>query len=64
MISDLHPGELYTFTIIAINNICPSQPSLPASVRTMEEGMLLCHVMSCDALCHTATMNLVLPVYL
>ena len=40
MINDLYPGEYYTFTIIAINSICPSQPSLPASMRTLEEGML------------------------
>ena len=40
MIIDLHPGEYYTFTIIAINDICPSQPSLPTSMRTLEEGML------------------------
>jgi len=39
-ITNLHPGEYYTFTIIAINSICPSQPSLPASMRTLEEGML------------------------
>ena len=38
-ITNLHPGEYYTFTIIAINDICPSQPSVPATVRTMEEGM-------------------------
>ena len=38
-ITNLHPGEFYTFTIIAINNICPSQPSLPESMRTLEEGM-------------------------
>ena len=38
-IVDLLPGENYTFTIIAINNICPSLPSVPATVRTMEEGM-------------------------
>ena len=38
-ITGLHPGEYYTFTIIAINDICPSQPSVPATVRTMEEGM-------------------------
>ena len=38
-ITDLHPGEYYTFTIIAINDICPSQPSEPATVRTLEEGM-------------------------
>ena len=38
-LTDLHPGEYYTFTIIAINDICPSQPSVPATVRTMEEGM-------------------------
>ena len=39
IITNLHPGEFYTFTIIAINNICPSQPSLPESMRTLEEGM-------------------------
>ena len=38
-ITDLHPGEYYTFTIIAINDICPSQPSVPATVCTMEESM-------------------------
>ena len=38
-ITGLHPGEYYTFTIIAVNDICPSQPSLPAIVHTMEEGM-------------------------
>ena len=39
IITGLHPGEYYTFTIIAINDICPSQPSVPATVHTMEEGM-------------------------
>ena len=39
MITNLHPGENYTFTVVAINDICPSQPSKPASVQTMEEGM-------------------------
>ena len=38
-ITGLHPGEYYTFTIIAINGICTSQPSVPAIVCTMEEGM-------------------------
>ena len=38
-ITDLHPWEYYTFTIIAINDICPSQPSEPATVRTLEEGI-------------------------
>ena len=38
VISDLHPGEDFTFSVIAVNNICPSQFSLPSSVRTMEEG--------------------------
>ena len=42
MITNLHPGESYSFTIIAINDICPSQPSEPANVRTMEEGMYVC----------------------
>ena len=40
MITGLHPGEVYTFVIIAINNVCPSQASSPVSVRTMEEGVL------------------------
>ena len=39
MITGLHPGVVYTFTIIAINNICPSQPSQSAGMHTMEEGM-------------------------
>ena len=39
VITNLHPGEDYTFLVRAINNICPSQPSLPASVHTIEEGM-------------------------
>ena len=39
LVTNLHPGENYSFTIIAYNDICPSQPSIPVSVRTMEEGM-------------------------
>ncbi|XP_065904155.1 cell adhesion molecule DSCAML1-like isoform X2 [Dysidea avara] len=38
MITDLHPGENYNFIVIAINDICPSVPSVPVSVRTMEEA--------------------------
>ena len=38
-ITDLLPGEYYTFTVIAINDICPSQPSVPSTVRTLKEGM-------------------------
>jgi len=41
IITNLHPGEVYMFTIIAINNICHSQSSLPASVHTTEEGMFM-----------------------
>ena len=41
IITNLHPGEAYTFTIIAINNICHSQSSLPASVHTIEEGVFM-----------------------
>ena len=41
MITYLHPGENYTVIVIAINDICPSVPSIPVSVRTMEEGILL-----------------------
>ena len=38
-ITGLHPGEYYTFTVIAINDVCPSQPSEPASMRILKEGM-------------------------
>ena len=41
MITDLHPGENYTFIVIAINDICPSVPSIPVSVRTMNEGTIV-----------------------
>ena len=41
MINDLHPGENYSFIVIAINDICPSVPSTPVSVRTMEEGIVI-----------------------
>jgi len=39
MITDLYPGENYSFIVIAINDICPSEPSVAVSVRTMEEGV-------------------------
>ena len=39
MITSLHPGENYTFIVIAINDICPSVPSTPVSETTMEEGI-------------------------
>ena len=41
MIPDLHPGENYSFIVIAINDICASVPSIPVSVRTMEEGIVI-----------------------
>ena len=41
MITSRHPGEDYTFIVIAINDICPSTPSIPVSVRTMEEGIVV-----------------------
>ena len=53
IITGLHPGEVYTFVIIAINNVCPSQASLPVSVRTMEEGMynMFCDDVKCMYVC-------------
>jgi len=39
MIPNLHPGENYSFIVIAINDICPSEPSMAVSGRTMEEGV-------------------------
>ena len=38
MITDLSTGEYYSFTVIAINDICPSVPSTPVNATTMEEG--------------------------
>ena len=48
MITDLHPGENYSFIVIAINDICPSVPSIPVSVRTMEEGIVTICVIVCE----------------
>ena len=41
IITDLHPGENYLFIVIAINDICPSVPSIPVSVGTMKEGIVV-----------------------
>jgi len=45
MIINLYPAENYTFTVIAINGICPSIPSTPVSVTTMEEGTVVCKLL-------------------
>ena len=37
-ITDLFPGVDYTFTVIAYNEIGPSVPSDPLTVRTVDEG--------------------------
>ena len=37
-ITDLFPGVDYTFTVIAYNEIGPSVPSDPLTVRTLDEG--------------------------
>ena len=49
-ITGLHPGEYYTFTIIAINDICPSLSSVQATVRTMEEGTYVMMTILYDAI--------------
>lgn len=38
-ITDLHPGRYYIFFVVALNDICPSEPSDPVYVHTLEEGM-------------------------
>ena len=38
VISDLHPGEYYTFTVRAINEEGSSEESVPLTIRTDEEG--------------------------
>ena len=37
-ISELFPGVNYTFTVTALNEIGPSTPSDPVTVRTLDEG--------------------------
>ena len=39
LIENLHPGENYTFTVTAFNQVGESERSIPFSVRTLEEGM-------------------------
>ena len=40
-ITGLHPGVTYNFTVVAFNEIGDSTPSDIASIRTLEEGMLV-----------------------
>ena len=40
-ITGLHPGVTYNFTVVAFNEIGDSSPSNIASIRTLEEGMLV-----------------------
>ncbi len=37
-ITDLHPGVTYNFTVVAFNGIGNSDPSIAASITTLEEG--------------------------
>ena len=39
LIEDLHPGEMYMFTVSAFNEEGESKRSIPFVVRTSEEGM-------------------------
>ncbi len=40
LIEDLHPGEMYMFTVSAFNEeLGESERSIPFVVRTLEEGM-------------------------
>ena len=49
-IVELLPGVNYAFTVVAVNEIGESRPSLPLEVRTADEGMYIrmcCHRMCC-----------------
>ena len=37
-VTDLHPGEEYTFIVVAVNDIGESRPSDPERAQTLEEG--------------------------
>ena len=47
VISDLHPGEYYTFTVGVINNVGISEESVPLTIRTAEEGRYCYNVLEC-----------------
>ena len=40
-ITGVHPGVTYNFTVVAFNEIGDSSPINTASIRTLEEGMLV-----------------------
>ena len=42
IITGLHPGVTYNFTIVAFNDIGDSSPSITAPIPTLDEGTLLC----------------------
>ena len=42
IITGLHPGVTYNFTIVAFNDIGDSTPSITAPITTLDEGTLLC----------------------
>ena len=41
VVPDLHPGEIYNFTVTAVNEEGESERSDPLTVRTSEESMYL-----------------------
>ncbi len=63
-IADLHPGETYTFTVIAINEEGNSDMSAPLTIRTLEEGIKLhVHVLCTDRDTCTCNYNSVVHVH-
>ena len=42
-IEALYPGIDYSFTVVAVNEIGRSIPSLPLVVRTSDEGGMICN---------------------
>ena len=38
VVSNLHPGESYIFSVIAVNDVGNSTPSVPLEAITLEEG--------------------------
>ncbi len=47
VITGLHPGVTYNFTVVAFNEIGDSDPSVLTMVTTLEEGTLVRHVLLC-----------------
>jgi len=41
LVEGLHPGTVYNFTVVAVNEEGPSEPSIITQLATLDEGMYI-----------------------